>query len=110
MSASYLSYSTTDEARLFILHRVFLPQLEQCSDDHIAVASCFVNHARQLEMYVNYCTYQAKSDSVFKEYCSFFAVSVTTSCLCDITTSCMCDITTSCFNVLVVNICNRAEM
>ena len=28
------------------------------------------------------CTYQAKSDSVFKEYFSFFAVSLTISCLC----------------------------
>jgi len=77
--------------QLILFHRVFLPQLEQCGDDHLAVANCFVTHASQLEMYVTYCTYQAKSDSVFKEYCGFFAVSVITSCLCDII-SCLCDI------------------
>ena len=60
----------------YLFYRVFLPQLEQCCNDHLAVASCFVSHASQLEMYVNYCTFQAKSDSVFKEYCGFFAVSV----------------------------------
>ena len=61
----------------YLIHRTFLPQLEQCGNDHLAVANCFVSHADKLEMYVNYCTYQAKSDSVFKEYCGFFAVSVT---------------------------------
>lgn len=62
--------------QLILFHRVFLPQLEQCGNDHLAAANCFVTHASQLEMYVTYCTYQAKSDSVFKEYCGFFAVSV----------------------------------
>ena len=54
---------------------VFLPELEQCGEDYLALASCFVTHAPQLEMYITYCTYQAKSDSVFREYCGFFAVS-----------------------------------
>ena len=76
--SSCLGLSTfTKPYNSYLFHRTFLPQLEQCSNDHLALANCFVSHASQLEMYVTYCTYQAKSDSVFKEYCGFFAVSVT---------------------------------
>jgi len=74
MSSSNLN-SCYKREYFFFYSSVFLPELERCNDDYLALASCFVTHAPQLEMYVTYCTYQAKSDSVFREYCGFFAVS-----------------------------------
>lgn len=65
---------------MFLLHSCILPELAQCTTDD-DVAQCFINHAPDFEMYLQYITGQSQTKACISDRNTQHFFKVRTHCL-----------------------------
>lgn len=65
---------------MFLLHSCILPELAQCTTDD-DVAQCFINHAPDFEMYLQYITGQSQAEACISDRNTQHFFKVRTHCL-----------------------------